>query len=172
MSFDGTGDYLTVSSSPQYAFGNGDYTIECWLYSGSMANNGLIQISATAGGFSTSTANTIAFFVYNSQISAYVGGTAPYGLGPTMTANTWNHVALARSSGIAKMYINGSLVTAYGTAGAITDTTNYTGTYAVIGGYYSTTYTWNGYIDDLRVTNGIARYTANFTPPTQAFPNQ
>jgi len=40
-----------------------------------------------------------------------------------------------------------------------------------IGGYYNTSYLYQGYLDELRITKGVARYTSNFTPQTSEFPN-
>ena len=80
--------------------------------------------------------------------------------------NTWTHVAFVRSGSTITIYING---TAAGTA------TNSLGTLSlqVIGAIAQTGvpnfYFFNGYIDDLRITKGIARYTSNFTPSSIAF---
>jgi hypothetical protein len=169
MAFDGTGDYLTMPSSPQYSFGTGDFTVEGWFYinAGSGSNNGALQISSTAGGLQASQINTIALSSVDSgglKWSAYYGNT--YANGSTAIAQTWTHVALVRASGSLKLYINGTVDATFGTK---TDTTNYTGQNIAVGGYFSTTYLWNGYIDDLRITRGYARYTANFTPPVSAF---
>ena len=164
--FDGTGDYLTTPSNAAFSFGTGDFTIECFFYSANLTNNGLLQISTDPTGFSTSLSNTTEVAVVSSKISIVVSGVVYINQGPTISTNTWTHVALVRSSGISKVYVNGSLVTGYGTAGAITDTTNYTGTYSVFGGYYSTAYLWNGYISNLRIVKGTAVYTANFTAPS------
>jgi hypothetical protein len=61
-----------------------------------------------------------------------------------------------------RLFINGVLAT------SVTDSTNYGQGIASIGGDAANAWSWNGYLDDLRITKGIARYTANFTPPTAA----
>lgn len=171
--FDGTGDYLSSPSVSNFAFGTGDFTIECWAYKIAGSETGILQISSTAGGLQANYNTSLV--IYTTTVGNKVGiaanNTNYTSTAFTNTVNTWNHYALVRSSGVTKLYFNGNLVTDIGTSGAITDTTNYTGTYLAIGGYYSTAYLWNGYIDELRITNGYARYTSNFTPSTTAFSN-
>lgn len=171
LAFDGTDDRLTAASSPNMAFGTGDFTIEGWFYinSGSGTNNGALQISGTTGGLQANQTTNIAIYSADSsgtKWGAYYANTFAYG--SASTTQTWTHIALVRSSGSLKLYVNG---TADATFGTKTDTTNYTGQNICVGGYYSTLYLWNGYIDDLRITKGYARYTSNFTAPTAAFPN-
>lgn len=165
--FDGTGDYLTATGSTAFTLGTGDFTIECWFYTSVGTNNAMFQISNTAGGFNTSYVNTIAIGLLAGKINLYgVAGTGITSTGSSYATSTWTHVALVRSSGVTKLYINGALDTTVGTAGSITDTTSYTMQYIVVGGYYSTAYLWNGYVSNLRVVKGTAVYTSNFTVPT------
>jgi len=170
--FDGTGDYLSSPSTSNLAFGTGDFTIECWAYKNSGTNNGILHLSSTAGGLQANSSTNLAIALFTTGTGTFYANNTSYNTSAfTNTTNTWNHYAIVRSSGVTKLYFNGNLVTDIGTSGAITDTTNYTGTYLAIGGYYSTSYLWNGYIDELRITNGYARYTGNFTPSTTAFSN-
>jgi hypothetical protein len=170
--FDGTGDYLTFPPNPQYAFGTGDFTIECWVNSAdvSASQRGFLQTSATAGGFQTTYTSGITFLFgagasggsavsLSGAVVANIAGTYVGSSTAVITANTWTHLALVRSNGTATMYVNGVSV------GSATATGNCTGTNLVVGGYYSTGYVYGGYLDDLRITRGYARYTANFTPP-------
>jgi len=168
--FDGTGDYLSSPSTSNFAFGTGDFTIECWAYKNSGTNNGILHLSSTAGGLQANSSTNLAIALFSTGTGTFYANNTSYNTSAfTNTTNTWNHYAIVRSSGVTKLYFNGNLVTDIGTSGAITDTTNYTGTYLAIGGYYSTSYLWNGYIDEFRITNGVARYTSNFTPPTAQF---
>ena len=170
--FDGTGDYLSSPSVSDFAFGTGNFTIECWAYKNSGTNNGILHLSSTAGGLQANSTTNLAIALFTTGTGTfYVNNTSYNTSAFTNTTNTWNHYAIVRSSGVTKLYFNGNLVTDIGTSGAITDTTNYTGTYLAIGGYYSTAYLWNGYIDELRITKGVARYTSNFTPQKYEFPN-
>lgn len=165
--FDGTGDYLTATSSTAFTLGTGDFTIECWFYTAAGTNTAMFQLSNTAGGFNATYVNTIAIGLLSGKINLYgVAGTGITSTGSSYATSTWTHVALVRSSGVTKLYINGVLDTTVGTAGSITDTTSYTMQYIVVGGYYSTSYLWNGYVSNLRVVKGTAVYTAAFTPPT------
>jgi len=161
MYFDGTGDRVhTGPSNPLIALGTGNFTVECWVNKLDTNHRGIWQISSTAGGLQASTSNLALGYqvgvwqIYrngNSESASY-----------SITPNTWYHTAVVRNSGTTKLYVNGTEVI------SVADTNNYTGTYMVIGGYYDTNYLHNGYIDDLRITKGYARYTSNFTAPTSA----
>ena len=160
MFFDGTGDYLAIPPAPQFAFGKGDFTIECWVYvQTSVANNGIFHLTTSAwpsavSGVALSVNGASGWGIYYNGTSAN-GGTQP-------SLNTWYHTALVRSGTSLKLYVNGVATI------TVSDSASYTGTYLTIGGYYSTAYLMAGYIDDFRITR-YARYTANFTPPTESF---
>jgi hypothetical protein len=164
MKFNGTTDYLTYPPSNYYAFGTGDFTIEGWVYLGS-TNCGIFQIYSsylpgTVSGLSFEIANLYGGWSLNYGATSQIISTTAGSL------STWYHFAVVRSSGVIKAYVNGTSII------SATDTTNYTYTYLLVGGYYSTSYLLNGYLDDFRITKGIARYTSNFTPPTAAFPTR
>ena len=161
LAFDGTGDYLSIAGTPNLAFGTGNFTIELWAYRLSGTNNGLFQLSTTAGGFKSNDVNNLALAYASGGITYYANNNS-YVPSTTVSNNQWDHLALVRSGTTTTLYFNGVSVS------SITDSTNYTGTHLVVGGYYDTTYVWNGYIDDLRITKGYARYTTTFTPPTSA----
>jgi len=158
--FNGTSDYLTVASNTAFEFGTGDFTIETWVYFPTVpSNNGFWQL---AGSYWSGIAglavgyNAGDWTVYYANTSSGVFGSAG------MVANTWIHVALVRNSNALTLYINGTgyLVTS-------SDTTDYNfTTNLAIGGYYSTSYLMTGYISNLRIVNGIAVYTTDFTPST------
>ena len=165
IKFDGTGDWLTNNnfSNPLLAFGSGDYTIEGWVYSNDVTSDkGILQISDTSGGFKVSTVNIISITTRLGVVRVVNGGSTTPGT-TSVTTGQWFHFALVRNSGVSRLYINGSQDAGFGNK---TDSTTYTGTYIVIGGYESSAYLYNGYIQDLRITR-YARYTANFNPPTQ-----
>jgi len=174
MYFDGTGDYLTNRnySNPLLAFGTGNFTIEGWFYSNDASNSaqrGMFQTSDTAGGFKTSYASGVLMAHTNpaGEMAINIGGTDYITSGASITTGAWFYFAITRSSGNVNFYINGTL-----RASGSGNTSNLTGTYIAVGGYYSTSYLFNGYLQDLRITRGIARYTSNFTAPTAAFPTQ
>jgi hypothetical protein len=168
MEFDGTDDRIFTPSSVDLIMGTGNFTIEGWFYANSTSNKGIFQLSSTTGGLdpSAATAN-IAFALQTNGYTVYAAnvGTTITSVVPSTT--TWTHFAVVRSSGVTRLYINGSQ------AGSnITDTTNYAGGNLVVGGYYSTSFLFNGFIDDLRITKGVARYTANFTAQTSQWQDQ
>lgn len=163
MAFDGTGDWLVMPSSQSFAFGTGNFTVEFWVYySSASANYQFIDARGTSytnGGFALYTTGGSIYVQYGS--TALVTATAP-------SANTWHHIAATRSGTSTKLFIDGTQ------AGSTATDSNSYGAYQTFIGQFGggSGYDLNGYIDDLRVTKGYARYTANFTPPTAAFGTQ
>jgi hypothetical protein len=164
--FDGTGDYLKFQVLPIYAFGTGDFTFECWIYMNSYnATSG----SQLFGGHVFGVSADYIWYIDTTgkmglQITASTAGRIVSTSSVPLT--TWTHVAVVRYNGIVTPYING---TNAGGAGSYTTTMPIT-TAPTIGSDSTgnTGFSLNGYIDDFRITR-YARYTANFTAPTQAF---
>jgi YD repeat-containing protein len=181
MAFDGDNDYLYVPSSPgnSFNFGVGDFTIEAWFYlssAGSGYRNLVVipwgstymSIRFGDGGFggrlqfaSVSTAFSTVYSSAHTQASL---------------AGAWHHVAFTRSGGLSRVFLDGSLLTVRNevySGAAVTSWADSSNIASVAQAYVSHTggAAWLGYIDDVRITKGVARYTASFTPPALAFPN-
>jgi hypothetical protein len=160
MFFDGTGDWLTMRGSVDFAFGTGDFTMECWAYNtNSTQPQYLFMVDATGGisfGFESGS------FVLGRRATA-IDLSYTY----TIPINSWVHYAVTRSGTTARLFINGVQVASN------TNSLNYTVTgNTAVGGVPTTSVSFYGYIDDFRITKGFARYTANFVPPTSALQQQ
>ena len=177
LSFNGTTDYLILPKNNAILDPlSGNFTYECWLYLSSTQRGSIIG--------SGSGSNVFTVWVdYNSSSSGKLGmwassnGTSwnminsdagGNGIGTTvLSTGVWYHVAYTRSGNTFRLFLNGNLEVSVTVSGTIASSNSSweigrQGTY----GYYL-----NGYIDDLRITQGYARYTSNFTPPTAALPN-
>lgn len=162
--FDGSGDYLLVTNKPSLAFGTADFTLECWIYATAASDSSIYEGRASGSG---TTGFTLTAFS-TSVIRVYTGAAALISSTGTTFINIWTHVAVVRSSGTTTLYINGSSVGSSGSMGNLTDTDCVIGG-GRYGGTSTVTSSFTGYIDDFRITNGYARYTTTFTPPTSTF---
>lgn len=169
--FDGAGGYLTVPSSTPLELGDSDFTIEMWYYYESPNSNSYpALISKGAQGSIDPDAWTLEFTGGGLGTVFWVAFNGP--AGGTPPQDEWVHVALTRSGSDANLFVNGVL---QGTYSPFTDTiaTNASGPLVIGCGWYDlTSRFFKGYIDELRITKGVARYTSNFTPPDAPFPDQ
>lgn len=155
----GSGDYLVAQANLDFVFGTGDFTVELWINTVTTAEKALID--QYYGGDSWQ------FSVKGGKLSWY---TATYVLTGAVSVNTgtWHHVAATRSAGILRFFVDGVF------DGATPLSTNYT-TQIVLGigaqvAARGTAYDYVGFMGDVRLTKGVCRYTANFTPPAGPFP--
>jgi hypothetical protein len=154
---DGTGDVLLARNNTLYGFGTGDFTIETWVYIVSGTSFGCV-VGGPSGGSTW-------YLEYSSNRGFYFydGTTALNGSASLVTA-TWKHLAVSRSGTTLRMFVDGALTATH------TTSSNIPSVLLAIGAYNDNTFNINGYVDDLRITKGYARYTAAFTAPTAAFP--
>ena len=168
---DGNSDYLTISDSYwASAINSGDFTIECWVrYTSLSGNQELIGNRGDVGGDSSNgwairkkaTANSFILYWYEGGQFNYLNHTQ--GSQTAISADTWYHLAITRSGNTWKLFLNGTAEDTVTDSGTIV-TSNENRLFI---GHFDSLYT-SGYIDDLRITVGQARYTSNFTAPTTA----
>jgi hypothetical protein len=161
--FDGTGDYLSVANNAAFLLATNNFTIEFWVYPTNVSSTQSI-LSKGAGGYSP-------FLIQNSSGSGLIyissAGSAwdvasGVSLG-TIPISTWTHIAITREGNTFKTFKNGIQVSTFSSSASLYNPANpvtigYNG-----GGYPEAFY---GNISNLRIVNGTALYTANFTPPT------
>lgn len=156
--FDGTGDYLGFPTFSPFTLGAGAFTFEFFVNSPTVASNTCIidtrSAAGAAGYFVSITASQQITFNY---LSSYTSTT-------TLTANTWTHVAIVRVGSTVQMYING-----VAESGTFTSSATITAQAANIGQKSNTSSSlvnFSGYLSNMRVVQGAALYTSNFTPPS------
>ena len=165
IEFDGTGDGLSSPETTSFGFGSGDFTIEAWAY---LTTNGVFNNIVSAGVDSAngyrldiSTSNNLRFLAYIGSWTTVITGST------SLATGQWYHLAVTRNGNNFNLWVDGSSdATTVSNSGTIADPTTKIEVGAVTTN--SLNRSFNGYLDDVRVTKGIARYTSNFTAPTAA----
>jgi len=156
---------INLDGSSDFTFDAGDFTIEMFVRLSTLrAENQHIYDSRPSG---SSDDDYPILHITSSGVIRYFRGDVAVITGSTLSVNTWYHIAVARASGVSRLFVNGVLV------GSATDTTAYRNgaSRPIIGvrGSDALDNEFFGWIDELRVSKGIARWTDSFTPPAQAY---
>ena len=169
--YSGNGGSITTPTTSAFALGTNDYTIEAWVYpinsgTGYLAGGKYYQSIIAQNQFGTATQNSWSLYTINGNLAAQIGtaqtpsGSAVISSSVPLTLNAWSHVALVGHGSTVTVYLNGTAVGSITRSGAVSSSTLPIG----IGGDSIGQGVFNGYIDEVRFTNGVARYTENFAP--------
>lgn len=164
IKFDGAGDSLQRLSiggfGADYQFLTGDFTIDFRVRFNTIGSVVLADWRVTDGLY------PCIFVTAASKLAYFVNGVTVITGTTTLVVNTWYHVAVARSGTNTKLFLNGTQE-----GSTLVDSNNYSiGTdRPIIGANGPLTVFFNGWIDEFRVSKGIARWTANFTPPATEY---
>jgi hypothetical protein len=160
---------VTVAGGPDFNWGTtSDFTYEFWLYQ----NSGMTTASYSSTWGNWTTDGNLGEENGSGQLYIYYDGSSgSFTDSYTRVAGVWQHWAWVRSggaTGVMTVFVDGvQQGTALSVSGTVGGNSNWAiGNFGGQNPYYMT----NGYIDEFRVSN-IARYTANFTPPTQPWCN-
>jgi hypothetical protein len=161
----GTSQYLTCASNTAFVFGTGDYTVEGWVYqSANNAYSSFVEVG------DHQLATGAIYLVNNASVrnaTVYSGGF--FNSEALPSTGQWYYVAYVRSSGVLRIYVNGTSTSATAFTNNLTAssfTVGYTQSSIANSGYLL-----NGYVYDVRVTKGVARYTGStMTVPTAPLP--
>lgn len=144
-----------------YAFGYDDFTIEFWYYTTNVNTFNAQNVYVGSGASFGSTDPLI--YILSGTLYYYVNGANR--LSTTITANTWHHITVSRASNSTYLFLNGAIV------GGWSDGTNYGAAAPPTFGYINSSTLQDAYIDDVRITKGIGRYTATFSVSTSELPD-
>ena len=173
MYFDGTGDWINAGAQTAYDFGTGDFTIETFVYGAGSSwtggdASGFTCICDTRLQSNVAESNRLFIGINNTGSYPYFyDGSTQVSTNSTIPVNVqcWNHIAVTRSSGTVKIWVNGVQ------GASVSDTTSFTvgrlgiGAGAATAGSTNNRFNLIGYLSDFRWIKGQALYTSNFVPP-------
>lgn len=160
--FDGTGDYIDTPDNSDFTFGTGDWTIEFFARFISFSTPPTVfenRFGAFGSGLVIYNYTGTFFALF---LNGGIRASTTFGL----SVDTWYHIAASKASGTTRFFVDGVQQDPN-----FTDSNDYAQTKFRFGANLNGDNALNGYIDDVRITKGVGRYTANFTPPATPFPN-
>ncbi len=167
LALDGVNSYASIAPQPDFNFGSADFTMECWVYPTAVPTAG--QYAFVMGQSKAGVGNTSCGLYLGSSggiIYLYSFGTFGTLPGAAVAQNAWSHIALTREGNNFKLWINGTQAgSTLVYSGAMTSATS---TNFTVGGNAGYNLYVTGYIDDVKVSKGVCRYTGTFTAPTAA----
>lgn len=175
---DGTSDWLYMKGNENFHFASSNFTMEGWFYFTNSTANALQTIFSNYTTWNASGQGTIFWGKHTSSsgymsvwFSNYSSGAALMAESSMPPSNTWTHYALVRNGNTFTIYRDGVSTASASWSGAATTIAPPT-IFIGAAGDATTSYNFPGYIDDFRITKGVARYTSAFTPPTAALPTR
>jgi hypothetical protein len=171
--FGSSADTASVPDSSDWDMGSGDFTIDFWVrqyeLDGVNANILCGQANSTPSAntrqhqITITAAKKLQISLWNdsaTRLDSASGGT-------TIAINTWYHIALVRYGNTATLYLDGAAETTLDLTGVTLQNGGSKFSFGAIGDYTSSR--MKGWIDEFRISKGIARWTGNFTPPTAEY---
>ncbi|MCK4975499.1 MAG: LamG domain-containing protein [Anaerolineales bacterium] len=163
--FNGSG-HLTAPDNVDWNFETGDFTIDMWIYPTSAVGSQILYAQGESY-------NDVFNFFINGNGSIQAGREKPSGNYPVwmqsatgvITFNAWNHAAFVRYGTDWRIYVAGTSV-AFDTASY--DFSDISSP-AQIGTEFQGAFRYTGYMDEFRISKGIARWESGFTPPTEPY---
>jgi hypothetical protein len=167
FSFSGSTSYMSYANSADFNFGTADFTYECWWYP-TAADFGMLYETGNSP-FTGFGSLAVAFNANRTVQSGKANGVAAIATSVgTLSLNAWHHIVVQRSGTAWTQYLDGV------TDGTATDSTNLTATGPTTLGGTSRAAgdSGTGFMDEVRVTKGVARYAgSSFAVPTAPFPD-
>ena len=165
LKLDGSNDSISVPSSGDLGFGtNTDFTIEFWAYSNTTGLSSATLFDLRDNG--TDAEGLSLAYRAAGEVDLRVGTTtAITGSGAGIATGVWKHFAIAREGTDTRLFVDG---TQRGIK--FSDTTDYGSSKGIVFGadFDGASNNVTGWIDEVRIEKGVAKYTANFTAPTSA----
>ena len=163
VSFDGSGDFLTVPGNTDIDVGAGDFTVECLVYKNTASEMQIFDFRGNpcSTGWALYTKADGRLEVYDSGAGTQLGNSNPYNL----TVGTWDHISLTKSGSTVTFWVNGV------NGGTFTRSSLASTTSLRIGISCDGNSPFNGFMSNVRILKGTALYTSNFTPPFRTLTN-
>ncbi|MCG8636067.1 MAG: DUF5011 domain-containing protein [Desulfobacterales bacterium] len=177
IELDGNTDNLSIAQSPDFEFGNDDFTIDFWVNfktikkSSYMMENGFFSSGVYTTGYQfmygkahDGSGENQLFLLANSDRTSYIFENTHN----ILSEGTWYHIALVRKGDALHCFVNGILKDTKSAADLYMNTS---GKFLIgqTSGYTGSKRDLNAYIDEFRVSRGVARWTGNFTPRTASY---
>jgi hypothetical protein len=157
----GAVDYISIASTSEFRFSTGDFSVDFWIYRNRTGTTEHLYEMRTG----TTQIAPLIYITSGDKINYFVNGSDRISGITTATASTWHHIALSREGTTTRLFVNGTL------EGTYNDTNDYPEKPVIVGARFDGLFGFYGYVDELRVSKGLARFTSAFNSNSISYTN-